>query len=98
MAGITPIGVITASYLVNSNGVNAVTSAFLNFKVNSLVLITDTIEITLPPTITALNVLTYLVLTNGNVTNPSPIIIFDNATSITTIKTTGCSANSGSNI
>ena len=43
MTGITPINFYSASFIVNNYSVNAITSGFLVFKVNSLVVVTDTI-------------------------------------------------------
>lgn len=43
ISNITPITIISASYSVTNNSVNAVTSGFLLFKINSLVVVTDTI-------------------------------------------------------
>lgn len=43
MTGITPISFYSASFIVDNYSVNALTSGFLVFKVNSLVIVTDTI-------------------------------------------------------
>ena len=94
MTGIQPINFISASYLATNYAVNALTSVFVSFKINSLVIATDTIEITLPATITAVNLLTYVVL-NGNTPNYSPIVIFNANTSTTTVRTNGTSSGSG---
>jgi|688.fasta_scaffold632874_2 hypothetical protein len=43
MTGITPISMLSASYSVTNNTVNAITTALLNFRVNSYVLTNDSI-------------------------------------------------------
>ena len=98
ISGITPISMFSASYSVTNNSINAITAAFLLFKINSLVIVTDLIEIGLPGGIGAAGVLTMIVITNGNVTDPSPTVTYNSSTTITKVTTTGASAGYGSTI
>ena len=98
MTGITPISMLTASYSVTNNSVNAITAAYLVFRINSLVNSTDLIEVTIPSSITAAGILSYIVITNGNVTNYSPTVTYNPNTSVTVVSTTGSSATPGLNV
>ena len=98
VVGIVPVNVISASFIVNNYTVNAVTAAFLLFKINSVVINSDTIKITLPATLNAASTLTQLTITNGNFTNYSPTVAYSSASQTTTITALGASANPGSSI
>lgn len=98
MNGITPINFLTASYSVTNSSVNAVTSAFLLFKISSVVITSDTIKITLPSLISAVSSLSQLTITNGNYTNYSPSVTYFPGSQTTLIVTTGASSNPGSSI
>lgn len=98
MTGITAISLLSATYTVTNNSVNAITTALLDFKINSNIIINDNIQITVPPSITVVGILNTIVITNGNVTNYSPSVTYNPNTSYTTITTTGANAIPGSTI
>lgn len=98
MNGITAINFLTASYSVTNSSVNAVTSAFLLFKISSVVITSDTIKITLPSSISAVSSLSQLIITNGNYTNYSPSVTYSPSSQTTLVVTTGASSNPGSSI
>lgn len=52
----------------------------------------------LPSGITGVGVLTYVIFTNGNVTNYSPTVAYNPGTQTTTVSTTGASATPGLSI
>lgn len=99
ITGITPANFISATYTVTNSTVNAITSAFLSVKINSMMIATDIIELVFPPTITVLTMLSYIVVINGNITIPGPnLTISAYPNSSTSVKFAGATVVAGNTL
>lgn len=97
MTGITPVSFISSSYTVTNSTINAVTSSFLSLQINSFIMPADIIEIIFPNTITIQNILTNIVITNGNIAVTNPAITL-NANGTTSVQIIGAAVNAGSTL